>query len=184
MQNHIVRRLDARTNHIETIAGCGKPGFSGDGGPATAATMDKPHSIQFDLSGENLYICDIGNHRIRRVTLVSGVISTWCGNGKAGATPDGAPVGPETPLRGPRALDIAPNGDFWLALREGNQVFRIDSRAGKIYQVAGTGRKDFSRGISRRGSRSYLVRKGARSHPMERQSISPIPSRIRCGRLI
>lgn len=143
MQNHLVRRLNARTNRVEAVAGTGTQGFSGDDGPAKAATMDRPHSIQFDASGANLYICDIGNHRIRKVNLASGIITTWCGNGKPEATPDGAPVGPETPLRGPRALDIAPNGDFWLALREGNQVFRIDNRTGKIHLVAGTGEKGF-----------------------------------------
>ena len=143
MQNHIVRRLNARTNLVELVAGTGAQGFSGDGGPAVAATMDRPHSIVFDEAGENLYICDIGNHRIRRVELATGLISTWCGTGKAGATPDGAAISAETPLNGPRALAIAPDGDFWLALREGNQVFRLDREEGRLYHVAGTGEKGF-----------------------------------------
>lgn len=143
MQNHLVRKLDARTGLVHTVAGTGEKGFGGDGGPATEAKMDRPHSIQFDAEFANLYICDITNHRIRRVNLESGIIDTWCGSGKPAPTPDGAKVSADTPLKGPRALDIAPNGDLWLALREGNQVYRIDMRAGTLHHVAGTGAKGF-----------------------------------------
>ncbi|MCB1231963.1 MAG: prolyl oligopeptidase family serine peptidase [Verrucomicrobiae bacterium] len=143
MQNNVVRKLDARTNTVHTVAGTGEKGFGGDGGPAVKAKLDRPHSIQFDAEGENLFICDISNHRIRRVNLESGTIDTWCGNGKAAATPDGADVSPDTPLKGPRALDVAPNGDLWLALREGNQVYRIDMKAKTLHHVAGTGKKGF-----------------------------------------
>lgn len=143
MRNHIVRRLDGRTGLVHTVAGNGQAGFSGDGGPATAAQLKQPHSIQFDAAGEGLYICDIGNHRIRRVDLKTGLIDTWCGSGRAEPTPDGARVSAETPLKGPRALDIDPNGDFWLALREGNQVFRIDMKARTLHHVAGSGAKGF-----------------------------------------
>jgi len=144
MQNHLVRRLDARTGKIYRIAGTGKAGFSGDEGPANEATMKRPHSIQFDKGARHLYICDIGNHRIRRVNLNKGIIETWCGTGKPRPTISGATVGPQTPLKGPRALDIAPNGDFWLALREGNQVFRIDRNSKTLHHIAGTGANGFS----------------------------------------
>ena len=73
--NHTVRRADARTKKISTVAGTGQPGFSGDGGPAGAAQLKEPHSIQFDPEG-NLYICDIGNHRIRKIDVKTGTIST------------------------------------------------------------------------------------------------------------
>ncbi|MCB1065028.1 MAG: SMP-30/gluconolactonase/LRE family protein [Verrucomicrobiae bacterium] len=144
MQNNVVRRLDGRTGKVHTVAGTGEKGFGGDGGPATEAKMDRPHSIQFDAEFAHLFICDITNHRIRRVDLETGIIDTWCGSGKAEATPDGAKVSKETPLKGPRALDIAPNGDLWLALREGNQVFRIDMKTGTLHHVAGTGKKGFN----------------------------------------
>ncbi|MDB2642498.1 hypothetical protein N9Y55_01535 [bacterium] len=124
--SHTVRKLDARTNIVSTIAGTGEAGFSGDGGPGTSAAMSQPHSIQFDRSGKRLFVCDIKNHRIRAIDILTGIISTWCGTGKPEATKDGAKVSPDTPLKGPRALDRAPNGDIWLALREGNQLFRID----------------------------------------------------------
>lgn len=141
--SHTVRKLDARSNLVSTIAGTGEAGFSGDGGPAIEAKLSQPHSIQFDAAGDHLFICDIKNHRVRRVHLESGRIETWCGTGKAQECEDGAAVGPQTPLKGPRALDRAPDGDLWLALREGNQVFRIDMEKMTLHHVAGTGKKGF-----------------------------------------
>src|SRR5690349_5812996 len=76
MQNHVVRRVDAKTHTISTVAGTGTAGFSGDGGPANQAQLRQPHSIAFDKDGR-LLICDIGNQRIRRVDLGSGKIETW-----------------------------------------------------------------------------------------------------------
>jgi streptogramin lyase len=142
MQNHAVRRVDAKTQIITTFAGTGQPGYSGDGGPANRAQFKQPHSIQFDPSGEHLYICDIGNHVLRRVEMKTGVISTFAGTGKAGNTPDGAPISGTT-LKGPRSLDFDAAGNLWLATREGNQVFKFDLKAGKIHHVAGTGEKGF-----------------------------------------
>ena len=144
MQNHIVRKLDARTNLVSTVAGTGEKGFSGDGGKAIDAKMNRPHSIQFNQSGDSLFVCDIGNQRVRRIDLNSGLIETWCGNGKKDETPDGAKVGPETPLKGPRALDIDPTGSLWLALREGNKLLRIDMKGKLITHVAGNGKKGFT----------------------------------------
>lgn len=142
MQNHLIRMIDAETNTISTIAGRPEPGFSGDGGPATDAQFNRPHSIVFD-SGGDILVCDIGNHRIRQIDRTSGRITTWCGNGEKKPTSDGAEVSPDTPLNGPRALAIDPsNGDLWLALREGNQIFRI--KDGVLHHVAGTGKKGFT----------------------------------------
>ena len=142
MQNHILRRVDAKTKVITTVAGTGEAGFAGDGGPAVKAQFRQPHSIQFDPFG-NLLICDIGNHRIRRVNLKTGVIDTFAGTGERKPTPDGAPLA-GTPLNGPRALDLDPKGNLYLALREGNMVYRIDAKAGKIYHIAGTGEKGYT----------------------------------------
>ena len=142
MSNHCVRRVDAKTRIISTVAGSGKPGYGGDGGPATNASLKQPHSIQFDTQGD-LYICDIGNHVIRKVSMKTGVISTFAGTGKPGPTPDGANFA-ETPLNGPRTLDFDREGNLWLALREGNQVFKLDLKSGTIHHVAGTGKKGFT----------------------------------------
>ncbi len=142
MRNHLVRRVDARTKIISTVAGTGKAGFAGDGGPATQAQMQSPHSIQFGPDG-SLYICDIGNHRIRKVNMKTGLITTFAGTGQRQPTPDGAPIA-GTPLNGPRAIDFDAQGNMWLALREGNAVFRLDLKARTIRHVAGTGKKGFT----------------------------------------
>jgi len=134
MQNHVVRRVDAKSGSISTVAGTGAPGFSGDGGAANAAQLRQPHSIAFDRQGR-LLICDIGNHRIRRVDLGTGKIETWAGTGERKPTPNGAPIA-GTPLNGPRAIAVAPDGTLYLALREGNAVLRIDPAAGRIFHVA------------------------------------------------
>jgi sugar lactone lactonase YvrE len=137
MQNHVVRRVDARTRVISTVAGTGVAGFTGDGGPAVKALLRQPHSIAFDPDGR-LLICDIGNLRIRRVDLKTGMIETWAGTGEKKPTPDGSPI-TGTPLNGPRAITADPAGNLYLALREGNAVYRMDTRANRIYHVAGTG---------------------------------------------
>lgn len=74
-----IRRVDAKTGLITTIAGTGHPGFSGDGGQATKAEID-PAAIALDSLG-NLYFSDIGNNRIRKVDTHTGIISTVAGNG-------------------------------------------------------------------------------------------------------
>lgn len=142
MSNHVVRMIDFRNQKVSTVAGTGKPGYSGDGGKADNAQLKNPHSIQFGPDG-NLYICDIGNHVIRRVNMVTMEISTFAGTGKAGKTPNDSPlVG--TPLNGPRSLDFDTHGNLWLATREGNQVFRLDLQAKRIFHVAGTGASGFA----------------------------------------
>ena len=140
--NHVVRKVDMKTGIISTVAGTGTPGFAGDGGPGVRAQLRQPHSLIVDKDG-TLLICDIGNQRIRRLHLDSGVIETYAGTGEARATPDGAPVS-GTPLNGPRTLTMAPNGDLYLALREGNAIFRIDARNQTLHRVAGTGEQGYS----------------------------------------
>jgi streptogramin lyase len=142
MKNNIVRRVAAKTGIISTIAGTGSVGFSGDGGPATKATLNRPHSITLDNQG-NLYICDIGNHRVRIVNLEIGVIDTFGGTGAQKPTPDGASV-KGTPLNGPRALDFDGKHSLFLALREGNAVYRIDLKTKTLHHLAGTGKKGFT----------------------------------------
>ncbi len=142
MQNHVVRRLDAKTGLISTVAGTGKPGFGGDGGPATKAALKSPHSIQFGPDG-TLYICDIGNHRIRRVDTAKGIIATFAGTGEQKPAADGATIA-GTALNGPRAIDFDAKGQMWLALREGNAVYRLDLKRGTLHHEAGTGKAGFS----------------------------------------
>src|SRR5215470_3783431 len=125
--NHVVRRVDAKTAIVSTFAGTGTAGFSGDGGPASQAQLRQPHSIAVDPNGRRLLICDIGNHRIRQVDLATGVISTFAGTGERQPTPDGAPLA-GVPLNGPRTIAFDRAGNLYLALREGNAIYRIDAK--------------------------------------------------------
>jgi sugar lactone lactonase YvrE len=135
--NHVIRKVDMKTGLISTAAGTGTAGFAGDGGPATKAQLRQPHSVIRDRDG-SLLICDIGNHRIRRLHLDTGIIETYIGTGEAKNPIDGAPVKTAT-LNGPRTLVETPNGDLFLALREGNIIVRIDAKTQTIHRVAGTG---------------------------------------------
>ncbi|MGI8604836.1 MAG: SMP-30/gluconolactonase/LRE family protein [Verrucomicrobiales bacterium] len=130
--NHCIRRVDMKTGVVSTFAGTGKAGFAGDGGPAAKAQFNEPHSIQFDKEG-NLFVCDIRNHRLRRIDQ-SGQITTIAGNGEKKNPSGGAPMA-GSPLFGPRAVDFASDGSLWLALREGNAVYRLDLRAAIIHHV-------------------------------------------------
>jgi DNA-binding beta-propeller fold protein YncE len=143
MMNHVVRKIEMKTGVIRTVAGTGQSGFRGDGDLATKALLKQPHSIQFGPEGD-LWICDIGNHVIRRVHTPTGVISTFAGTGIPGATPDGSAIA-GTPLKGPRSMDFDREGNLWLATREGNQLFRFDIKNQRISHLAGTGGKGFSR---------------------------------------
>ena len=137
---HSVRRVDAKTGIITTIAGNGTAGFSGDGGPATKAQLNEPHSIGFDPVGD-LYIADVKNNRVRKVAMQTGVITTLVGNGTRDTTVNGAKLGPDTPVAGPRALDFDSQGNLWLALREGNAVLGLDLATSVVHRIAGTGVK-------------------------------------------
>jgi streptogramin lyase len=142
MRNAIVRRVDAKTQAISTVAGTGASGFSGDNGPATKAALSQPHSIQLDRAGD-IYICDIGNHRIRKVSSKTGIITTFAGTGERSLAHDGAKIN-STPLNGPRAIDFDRSDNLWLALREGNAVYKFDRSTGTIQHRAGTGASGFS----------------------------------------
>jgi streptogramin lyase len=141
MMNHVVRRVDAKTGRIATVAGTGKPGYGGDNGPAAAAQLKVPHSIALDDQG-NLYIADIGNHRVRRVHLRSGFIETVTGTGEKAFPPDGAKA-KGSPIPGPRALALE-GVTLWIVLREGHGVWRLDLKAGTLHRVAGTGKPGYS----------------------------------------
>lgn len=141
MKAAVVRRVESGSGIISTVAGSGEAGFSGDGGNATEARLNQPHSIV--LNKDRLYICDIGNHRVRQVDLRSGIISTFAGTGDRKPTPDGAKI-MGTPLNGPRALDFDRDGNLILALREGNAVYRIDLATETFRHLAGTGKQGYA----------------------------------------
>ena len=140
--SHTVRRVDRQSNRVSTVAGTGEAGFSGDGGPASSAQLRQPHSIAFDANGD-LLICDIGNSRLRRVDMSSGVITTLSGTGERVATPDAAAID-GTPLLGPRSIDTDPSGKAYLVLREGNAVYELDIANDRLRRIAGTGERGYS----------------------------------------
>lgn len=140
--NHVIRRID-KNGIIHPFIGNGTDKFSGDGGPADKAGISQPHSFVIDETRGVLYMADIGNQRIRRVNMKSGIIDTMIGDGQKKALPvSGKPIKGQT-IKGPRALAL--DGDtLWVALREGNSVWKIDLKTERIYHVACTGQKGFS----------------------------------------
>ena len=82
LDNQRIRRFDPKTKRVTTIAGNGERGYSGDGGPATAAALNMPHEIQFDAAG-NLFMVERDSHVVRKVDMKSGIISTIAGTGTA-----------------------------------------------------------------------------------------------------
>jgi len=141
MKNHVVRKVDAKTGVIQTIAGTGKEGYSGDGGPATKAEFRQPHSIALDDAG-NVYIADIGNHRVRRVDATTGTIDSIAGNGEKQLPKDNGSAKGQAVL-GPRSLFVH-GQTLWICLREGNSVWKLDLPNDRWHHVAGTGKKGFT----------------------------------------
>jgi DNA-binding beta-propeller fold protein YncE len=140
--NHVIRKVDGTTGRLSTLAGTGVAGFSGDGGPASRAQLRQPHSVAIGPDGR-LLICDVGNHRIRAVDSSTGNIETIGGTGERLPTSDGAPLR-GTPLNGPRTMVVDGSGTMYLALREGNAIYRIASKTGTLHHLAGTGEQGYS----------------------------------------
>jgi streptogramin lyase len=140
--NHCIRRVDARSGVITTVAGCGRAGYTGDGGDATAATLNEPYGVLADDHG-NLYIVDRLNAAIRRVDARTGTISTYAGVGERGYSGDGGPAD-RAMLREPNALDFGPGGDLYIADVSDQRIRRVDSRTGLITTAVGTGRREFA----------------------------------------
>ena len=138
--NHLVRKIDLKTNLISTLAGTpNSKGFSGDGGPATEAKLNTPISISLTPDEKTMLISDISNSRIRAVDLESGIIRTVAGNGKRGKPTDNMSATTQ-PLIGPRAAIMDNSGNLFILERNGNAL-RVVRPNGKIYTLAGTGKK-------------------------------------------
>ena len=129
-----VRKIDARTGIVSTIAGTGEFGYSGDGGPGCEAMLKEPNDLFLDGRG-GLLIADIQDQRIRRVDLASGIITTFAGTGEKSRDGDGR-VATEASLMGPRAVCMDRQGNVYVAEREGNGVRRI-SPDGILTTIAG-----------------------------------------------
>ncbi len=107
--NHRVRKVTVSTGIITTIAGSSTSGsYSGDNGPATAATLNVPNGVAIDTAG-NIYIADYSNHRIRKVTVSTGIITTIAGTGTASYSGDNGPATSAT-LCGPSDVALGSAG--------------------------------------------------------------------------
>jgi len=133
-------RVVGHTTPITAYAGTGTPGYSGDGGPATAAQLNQPSALAVDSAG-NLYIADTANNVVRKVTL-AGIITTFAGTGQPGYSGDNGQATAAT-LRAPGGLAVDAAGDVFIA-DTGNNVVREVSPSGIITTFAGTGTPGFS----------------------------------------
>jgi hypothetical protein len=133
--NHRVRQIDLTTGVITTVAGSGDFTFAGDGGAALAAGISGPFNVS--VSGGSLFIADRGNHRVRRVDLLSGTITTVAGNGVATFGGDGGPATAAS-LSFPRGMAVV-NGGLFVADSGNNRVRRVDLTSGIITTAAGDG---------------------------------------------
>jgi trimeric autotransporter adhesin len=135
-------RVIAPDGTIQTFAGTGVAGFSGDGGPAVAAQLNQPYGLAFDTDG-NLYIADLGNARVRKVS-VAGVIQTFAGGGAFPATSQGQ-GGPavSAQLMQPRNVTLTPGGILYISDFGANQVYEVAGN-GMLLLVAGNGVAGFS----------------------------------------
>ncbi len=133
--NHRVRKVSPG-GIIETVAGSGVPGFSGDGGDAVRALLNAPYGVAVDAYG-NLYIADLGNRRVRRVSP-AGIIETVAGNGQSGSGGDGGPAS-GAQLSTPRNLAVDSAGALYIADFDAQRIRRVT--AGIISTVAGSGNR-------------------------------------------
>ena len=137
--NQRVRRIDL-SGRIETYAGTGQQGYSGDGGPAGSALFDNPLGVATDAVG-NVYVADAGNQRIRRISL-SGTVETYAGTGERGYSGDEV-LATEARLDGPSGVAVDAAGNVYVADFFNQRVRRIDT-AGMITVVAGTGERGYA----------------------------------------
>ena len=136
-RNHRVRRVDAATGVITTVAGTGEFGFGGDGGPATAARLWSPEDLALDGAG-NLFFAEPRKHRVRRVDAATGVITTVAGTGEQGGSGD-RDSATAALLGVPDSVALDGAGNLFIADHNNHRVRRVDAVTGVITTVAGTG---------------------------------------------
>jgi sugar lactone lactonase YvrE len=137
--NYRIRKINA-AGIITTIAGNGTPGFSGDGGPATAAEINTPFGLAVDRTG-NVYFSDIYTRRVRKINA-AGIISTFAGNGVLGSSGDGGPATAAS-LWAPTSLAADTSGNIYICDYSANVVRKVNT-AGVISTFAGIGASGFS----------------------------------------
>lgn len=134
--NNVIRKIDAKTKMVGTIAGTGKKGFAGDGGPAKDAEFNQTFHVALDKEQANLYVVDLGNVRVRKIDLKSEMVTTVAGNGKKAVPKDGATAA-DTPLVDPRSCALDSKGRLYILERGGHALRVVED--GKIRTVIGAG---------------------------------------------
>jgi uncharacterized protein (TIGR03437 family) len=137
--NNRIRKVSTN-GIITTVAGNGTMGFSGDGGPATSASLASPNAVAVDGSG-NLFIADYNNNRVRKVST-TGIITTVAGNGTAGFSGDGGPA-TGAQIWGPDGVAVDASGNIFIADFNNKRIRKVAAN-GIITTVAGTGTPGFS----------------------------------------
>ena len=122
--NQRIRRLDLQAGRTSLVAGSGRKGYDGDGGPAVEAALNLPHEIQFDAAG-NLYIAERDNHAIRMIDAKTGIISTLAGTGAPGFSGDGGPAS-QAQLRQPHSIALDATGGLLVCDVGNHRVRRVD----------------------------------------------------------
>ncbi|MFI5182675.1 MAG: hypothetical protein ACHQPI_14930, partial [Thermoanaerobaculia bacterium] len=132
-----VRRIDSKSGRIFTVAGSGEAGYSGDGGPATAAKLREPGDLAFDKAG-NLCVADVGNNLIRRIDLKSGIIETFAGTRRIGFTKDGSLV-TATPIGRPVGIAFDDAGNFYVMEPYASRLLGVDAKTRIVRTIVGDG---------------------------------------------
>src|SRR5204862_94981 len=133
--NHRIRRVDARSGGITTVAGNGEPGYSGDGGPAMRASLNEPYGIAIDRAG-NIFVADRLNRRVRRIDAVNGTITTLAGTGEAAYSGDGGPALAAV-FDAPKEMALDPDGNVLIVDTENHAIRLIDRNTGIVTTIAG-----------------------------------------------
>lgn len=141
MSNERIRMVNT-SGIITALAGNGSPGFSGDGGQATAAEVNTPRFITLDATSANLYIADQGNNRVRKINLSTGIISTIAGTGVGGYGGDGGQA-TAAQLNQPYGVTFNQSGELLIADQGNSRIRKIDL-SGNISTVAGNGTAGYS----------------------------------------
>ena len=135
--NHRLRKVTVSTGKITTVAGTGTPGTGKDGILATTSNLFRPASVAVDVEG-NIYIADSANHRIRKVSASTGLISTVAGTGTRSYNGDNIDA-TTAQLSAPLAVAVDKNGDIYIADTFNNRLRKVTISTGKITTIAGTG---------------------------------------------
>jgi sugar lactone lactonase YvrE len=136
-----IRKVTASTGIMTTIAGTGSCSSSGDGGAATSAALTYPYGVAVDLSA-NVYIGDTSGHRVRKVTVSTGIITTIAGTGSNGYTGDGTATSVKLSYPWGLATDAA--GNVYFGDPGNNRVRKITVSSGVLITIAGTGTGSYS----------------------------------------